>query len=120
MFNMENIINFFYEERIEDEKEDFIEFSNDEDNNYLLDLLYQRLLAENISLYENNQSKLVDPFSYEQTAIDLTEYGITNNTIGYISIPKMGIELPILLGASSSNMTKRCSTPNRNVISDRK
>ena len=106
LLNMQNIIQFSYEKEVEDEKDDFIEFKDTEENNYLLDLLYQRLLAENISLYENDQSNLKDPFSYEQPSIDLTEYGIDDNVIGYINIPKMSVELPILLGANSINMKK--------------
>lgn len=66
--------------------------------------LYQELERRNERLYTEHQKDLKDPFSYEQPGIDLAEYGLEGNTIGFISIPKMGIELPILLGASSGNM----------------
>ncbi len=66
--------------------------------------LYQELKRRNEQLYEENQSDLKDPFSYEQPGIDLTEYGLEGNIIGFISIPKMDIELPILLGANTKNM----------------
>ena len=61
---------------------------------------------KNKELYKNKQANLVDPFSYEQPTIDLSEYGIKDNIIGYIRIPKMDIELPILLGANATNMKK--------------
>lgn len=66
--------------------------------------LYQDLTAQNERLYEEKQKDLVDPFSYERPGIDLTAYGLPDNVIGFLSIPKMNIELPILLGATSQNM----------------
>ena len=45
-----------------------------------------------------------DPFSFEQPAIDLADFGLDGNIIGFVSIPKMDIELPILLGANKLNM----------------
>ncbi len=68
------------------------------------DELYQELKRRNDLLYIEHQKDLKDPFSYEQPGIDLTEYGLDGNTIGFLSIPKMEIELPILLGANSENM----------------
>lgn len=104
------ISNYFYEKDVEDDKDEFIEKFLEEDNNDnnnnndLLDLLYQKLKEENEKLYETNQENLTDPFSYEQASIDLSEYGIENNIIGYITIPKIDISLPILLGANTENM----------------
>ena len=68
--------------------------------------MYKDLQDRNEWLYKSEQANLVDPFSYEQPPLDLSEYGIQDNTIGYIKIPKMGIELPIILGANSTNMRK--------------
>lgn len=70
----------------------------------LFEELYQELKRRNELLYSEHQKDLKDPFSYEQPGIDLTEYGIEGNTIGFLSIPKMEIELPILLGANAENM----------------
>lgn len=70
-----------------------------------LEELYEKLVEENQRLYEEHQPQLVDPFSYEQPAIDLSEYGLEDGVIGYLTIDKMGIELPIYLGANPRNMT---------------
>lgn len=66
--------------------------------------LYQELKRRNQELYEEKQKDLKDPFSYEQPTIDLTEYGLEGNIIGFIFIPKMEMELPILLGANTANL----------------
>ena len=98
--------NYIYEKNVETEKEKFVVKITDEQNENILDKLYKKLEEENQKIYEEKQNKLVDPFSYEQSAIDLSEYGIDNNVIGYISIPKINIEVPILLGANTANMKK--------------
>lgn len=66
--------------------------------------LYTDMQAYNLSLFENGQASLQDPFSYETPAFDLTGYGFEGNMAGYISIPKMEVELPIYLGASKSSL----------------
>lgn len=106
LFCFPYISNYVYEQDVEIKKDEFIENISQEENNDLLEKLYQELKTRNEELYENKQENLVDPFSYEQPTIDLSEYGITDNTIGYISIPKMDIELPIILGANTKNMQK--------------
>ena len=110
------ISNYFYEKDVQKQKDDFIvkiekieseaESTNNEDKSNILDELYNLLKQENENLYKNHQSNLTDPFSYEQSAIDLSKYGISNNTIGFLRIPKMEIEVPILLGANKANMLK--------------
>ncbi len=66
--------------------------------------LYQELRRRNEKLYTEKQKDLADPWSCEQPGINLEEYGLEGNVIGFISIPKMEVELPILLGASAENM----------------
>jgi len=68
--------------------------------------LYKELEKRNEQLYEEKQKNFISTSSYEKMQINLKLYGIKNNTIGYLSIPKMNIELPILLGASEENMKK--------------
>lgn len=58
----------------------------------------------NRRIYMERQENLEDPWSYEQSSIDLSEYGVENDVVGIISIPKMDVELPIYLGASQENM----------------
>jgi len=70
------------------------------------DALYELLKAENERLFATGQSGLTDAFSYEQPAVDLSEYGIKDNCIGFISISSIKVELPIYLGANTENMLK--------------
>jgi len=68
------------------------------------DWLYEMIVQYNEELYENGQSSLVDAFSYQQVGFGLVRFGFDEEMIGYLSIPKMGIELPIYLGANRENM----------------
>lgn len=70
------------------------------------ELLYEELRQQNEKLYREKQAGFSNQSSYEKTGINLKYYGIDNNTIGFIRIPKMKIELPILLGAREENMKK--------------
>lgn len=69
-----------------------------------LDKLYQKLVEYNNDLKENGQSNGGNPFIFEDQSVDLSEYGITNGVIGYISIPAIDMNLPIYLGANEYNM----------------
>lgn len=69
-----------------------------------MELLYQELVAYNQQIWEEGQENLRDPFSYQTPAIDLTDYGFTENVIGALWIPRMGVELPVYLGATGENM----------------
>ncbi len=66
--------------------------------------LYQELKRRNNVLYAERQKNLKDPFSYQQPDITLEEYGLDGNIIGFLSIPKIEVELPILLGTNTENM----------------
>lgn len=70
-----------------------------------LEALYQELKRQNEKLFEEKQKDLNDPFSYQQPAVSLAQYGLTDNVIGFLSIEKMGIELPIYLGANEQNLS---------------
>ena len=71
---------------------------------------YQDLLEEmenyNQKLYESGQIGLTDAWSYEQAAFDFTKYGLSTEVMGVLSIPAMGEELPVYLGATEENMAK--------------
>jgi len=69
------------------------------------DALYQYLRSENERLHRTGQSGLVDAFSYETAAVDLSAYGIADNIIGYVTLPTAGIDLPIHLGANQANLS---------------
>ncbi|MBD5544200.1 MAG: class C sortase [Lachnospiraceae bacterium] len=68
--------------------------------------LYQEMSLYNQTLFEDKQKDLTDPFSYESASFDLTEYGLSDNIIGYLTIPAMDVELPIYLGANEENLAK--------------
>lgn len=71
-----------------------------------LDELLKRVQAYNKKLYNEGQKDLVDPFSYQVSSFDLSNYGIEDNLFGYIEIPKLSVKLGIYLGATSANMSK--------------
>ena len=50
-----------------------------------LNKLYSDMKAYNENIYENKQSDLKDPWSYQQSSFDLTKYGVEDNIIGYIT-----------------------------------
>lgn len=71
-------------------------------------LPYQDLLDAmqeyNEQLYANGQSALTSPAAYQEAALDVTAYGLDDGIVGVVSIPKLDIELPIYLGATSENL----------------
>ena len=66
--------------------------------------LYLAMQDYNTQIWEEKQSGLCDPWSYEQPSFDLTEYGISDAVFGVISIPALQLEMPIFLGATSQHM----------------
>lgn len=52
---------------------------------------------------------LIDIFSYEAVPLDLSEYGLESDVVGIITIPKMNVELPLLLGANYDNLQLGCA-----------
>lgn len=70
-----------------------------------LDKMREEFEEYNKELSTNGQ-KLVDAFSYQDTNIDLSRYGYSENIVGYINIPNMDVVLPIYLGATKQNLKK--------------
>jgi sortase A len=70
-----------------------------------LDKLYKDSVDYNENLKENQFSLLKDETSYAYPCLDLTKYGIYDNSYGYISIPSIDLKLPIYLGANDSTMS---------------
>jgi len=68
--------------------------------------LYELMVRYNMELYASGQSGLTDAFSYQQVDFSLIRFGFDEEMIGYLSIPKMNIELPIYLGADRENLAK--------------
>ena len=81
--------------------------NNNEDNKKEeIDSLYNKMKEYNEKIYIDGQKTLVDPFSYEAISFNLLDFGFKDNIFGYITIPKMNIEVPIYLGATKENMNK--------------
>lgn len=68
--------------------------------------LYQKMVEHNKQLYETEQKNLIDPFSYSQVDFSLIRFGFEEEMIGYLTVPRMDIELPILLGANDKNLKR--------------
>ena len=64
------------------------------------------MTAYNENIFANHQAELSDPWSYEQSSFDLTEYGMEDNVAAVIEIPRMDVELPVYLGATRENMER--------------
>ncbi len=59
----------------------------------------------NQQIWEEKQAGFCDPWAYEQPSFKLGDYGLENEVFGVISIPRLGLKLPIYLGATSAHMT---------------
>lgn len=69
-----------------------------------LDRLYKDMQAYNANLREHQTELLIDESSYVYPCLNLSDYGVYNNSIGYISAPAINMEIPIYLGANDYNM----------------
>ena len=58
----------------------------------------------NSMLYETLQSGLSSKASYEESPIELAQYGLDNEMFGIIHIPALEVTLPLYLGANDENM----------------
>ena len=69
---------------------------------------YPELLADlqayNQRIYAEKQSGLVDLEACEESAADLTAYGIEDEIIGVLEIPAMELTVPVYLGASDAHL----------------
>lgn len=67
--------------------------------------LYNDLEKYNQDLYKNGQQEqFANSFIFEDETVDLSDYGISNGMIGYVSIPVINLNLPLYLGANENNM----------------
>jgi len=105
--------NKVYESGIATQKQEFLEHTHgsypqnpDDPIESQFEELYRYLQQENEHLAETEQASLVDAWSYQTMGVDLSQYGIEDSCIGFISLPRINIELPIYLGANTANMDK--------------
>lgn len=73
--------------------------------NPLRDLL-DMMAAYNAHLYQTNQANLTSLTALEAVDFSLLPHGFPEEMIGFITIPRMDIELPIFLGATEANLTR--------------
>lgn len=78
----------------------------DQSLDFLLSELYEQMRSYNEKLFLTGQSELRDPFAFELPSFDLAKFGLADNIVGYIEIPRIDVRLPIYLGASPENMNK--------------
>ena len=62
------------------------------------------LQAYNQRIYAEKQSSLVDLEACEESAADLTTYGVADEIIGVLEIPAMELIMPVYLGASDAHL----------------
>ena len=68
--------------------------------------LYAAMQAYNEAIFADGQSGLTDAFAYENSPLDLTDYGYDEEVLAMLWIPRLDLELPVYLGASRENMAK--------------
>lgn len=88
-------------------KTDELQTDNTHNNgNILYAELRKAMFDYNEKLYLNGQSGLIDQLSYEIPNFLLSDYGIDSDILGYITILKIDVKLPIYNGANQKNMAK--------------
>lgn len=68
--------------------------------------LWDAMTDYNQRLFEDRQSQLTRSGAYQASHFTLTDYGLPDETFGVITIPKLGLEMPLYLGATDENMAK--------------
>lgn len=96
------VTDFLFRQETKAKKESFVK-EKEATGNQAEDL-YQELVRRNEALYTSRKTGVEDPFLYAQETLDLSNYGIRDGIIGFLKIDKMGIELPVYLGATEEHM----------------
>lgn len=68
--------------------------------------LLQAMQNYNAELYANGQAGLADPRAYTAEVFDLAAYGLENDTVAVLTIPKMNLQEPVYLGATSAHLNQ--------------
>ena len=68
--------------------------------------LYSAMQAYNEEIFRDGQKGLADPWAYTASVLDLTEYGLENETVGVLTIPKMELQQPVFLGATKDHLNR--------------
>lgn len=105
LFLYPSVTKWFSNHMAEKEIDGFQKYSEEITDDNLTEL-YQAMQQYNEKIYEESQTGLLDQLAGQKSDFHLDKWGIQNNVVGYISIPKMEVELPLYLGATEENMTK--------------
>ena len=97
------ITNYLYDKNAENLEMLFDTTTENTDKRLLT--LYDLLIQENKKIYESHQESFIKQIvSYEESLINLSEYGLEDNIFGFLKIPSIDVNLPIYLGANTKNM----------------
>ena len=66
--------------------------------------LWEDIQQYNRRLFQSRQEGINGLESLEEACFRLSDYGITGEVFGVLSIPALDLEMPVYLGASSQNM----------------
>ena len=80
-----------------------------------VDPLLQAMQQYNRDLQANGQDELQDAW-YEEPALDLSAYNVPEGIIGRVSIPAIGVELPLYLGANAAHLAKGLAVMNHTSL----
>ena len=96
----------FNESIPQNENEKSPSFTESEDGDLPYPELFRAAQEYNEKLYRNRQTGFTSISAYQEPALCLSDYGIDDGVFGTVCIPKLGVTLPIYLGASEENMAK--------------
>lgn len=80
-----------------------------------VDPLLQAMQQYNRDLQANGQDELQGAW-YEEPALDLSAYDVPDGIIGRVSIPAIGVELPLYLGANAAHLAKGLAVMNHTSL----
>lgn len=66
--------------------------------------LWTDMVRYNETIYAQGQTGLSCAYDYQKPSFRLTDYGLSDEMFGVISIPVMELEMPIFLGATEQHM----------------
>ena len=66
--------------------------------------LWADMVRYNETIYAQGQTGLSCAYDYQKPSFRLTDYGLSDEVFGVISIPVMELEMPIFLGATEQHM----------------
>ena len=81
-------------------------FTESKDGDFPYPELFRTAQEYNEELYRNRQAGFISISAYQEPSVCLSDYGIDDGVFGTVCIPKLGVTLPIYLGASEENMAK--------------